>query len=171
MCPLTFRIQLHVDDVAHDGGVMKVLDSLPGTLDSGKDHFGDAQVLLVLGVVENLHLFHFTVFLAHVSQKVFTDVIVQLGKGDLLGRHWPHVKFINLETRTRWGAIKIIVIVSERGGRHKDGTGGRGLKHPANFRERKLPPRLWDESLSRAEPLLLQAFIETGSFLGYKYVF
>lgn len=103
MYPLTFCIQLHMDDVAHDRGVVKVLDSLPGTLDSGKDHFGNAQVLLVLGVVENLHLFHFTVFLAHIGQKVFTDVVIQLGKGDLLGRHWPHVKLINLEMGTRWG--------------------------------------------------------------------
>lgn len=148
MCPLTFRIQLHVDDVAHDGGVVKVLDGLPGTFDSGKDDFGNAQVLLVLGVVENLHLFHFAVFLAHVGQKVFTDVVVQLGKGDLLGRHWPHIKFINLETGTRWEAIKIIVIINEHEGGHKDGTGGRGLKHPANFGERKLPPRLWDEPRS-----------------------
>lgn len=133
MCPLTFCIQLHVDDVAHDGGVVKVLHSLPGTLDSGKDDFGNAQVLLVLGVVENLHLFHFAVFLAHVGQKVFTDVVIQLGKGDLLGRHWPHVKFINLETGTRWGTIKIIGAANEHGGGPKDGTGGKGLKHPANF--------------------------------------
>lgn len=105
MCPLTFCIQLHVDDVAHDRGVVKVLDSLPGSLDSGKDHFGNAQVLLVFGVVENLHLLHFTILLAHVSQEVFTDVVVQLGKGDLLGGHWPHVKLINLETGTRAGGV------------------------------------------------------------------
>lgn len=133
MSPLTFCIQLHVDDVAHDRGVVKVLHSLPGTLDSGKDDFGNAQVLLVLGVVEDLHLFHFAVFLAHVGQKVFTDVVVQLGKSDLLGRHWPHVKFINLETGTRWGTINIIGVVNECRGGPNDGTGGKGLKHLANF--------------------------------------
>lgn len=148
MCPLTFCIQLHVDDVAHDRGVVKVLHSLPGTLDSGKDNFGNAQVLLVLGVVENLHLFHFAVFLAHVGQKVFTDVVVQLGKGDLLGRHWPHVKFINLETGTRWRTTKIIGIINECGGGPKHGTGGRGLKHPANFGGKKKTSEALDEPQS-----------------------
>lgn len=160
-----------MDDVAHDGGVVKVLHSLPGPLDGGKDDFGNAQVLLVLGVVENLHLFHFAVFLAHVGQKVFTDVVVQLGKSDLLGRHWPHVKFINLETGTRWGRVKIIGIVNDCGGGPKGGTGGKGLKHRANFGGEKKPSKAVGEPRSRAEALPLQPFIGTGSFLGYKNAF
>lgn len=90
-----------MDDVAHDRGVVQVLDGFSRPLDGGKDHFGNAQVLLVLGVVEDLHLFHLPVFLAHVGQEVFADVVIQLGEGDLLGGHRPHVELVDLERQTR----------------------------------------------------------------------
>lgn len=118
----TFCIQLHVDDIPHNGGVVQVLDGFPGAFDGGKDDFGDAQVLPVLGVVQNLHFFHLAVFFAHVSQEVFTDVVVQLGKSDLLGGHGPHIKLINLGVYFTGGGRE----EEEEAGPITWGRGGRG---------------------------------------------
>lgn len=67
--------------------------------------------------------------------------------------------------------IKIIGIVNESRGGPKDGTGGRELKHPANFGGEKKISTALREPQSRAEALPLQPFMGTGSFLGYKDAF
>lgn len=106
--PLTFGVQLHVDDVTHNGSAVQVLDGFLGSPDRGEDHLGNAQVLLGLGVVQNLHLLHLPILLAHVPQEVFADVIIQLGKCHLLWRHWAHIELIDLAGAKGEGSLENI---------------------------------------------------------------
>lgn len=61
----TFDIELCVDDVAHDGGVVQVFDSVFGPPGAGEEDTRQTQVLAGLGVEQDLHFLHLAEFSAH----------------------------------------------------------------------------------------------------------
>lgn len=98
-CRLTFNIELSVNDVAHDGGIVQLFDRVLGTSGAGKQHPSQAQVLLGLGVKQNFHLFHIPKLGTHVCQEGFFNVVIETGKCHLLEGNRTHVKLIKLSKR------------------------------------------------------------------------
>lgn len=92
----TFRVQLHVDEVSHNRRVVERLHGHLGGFNRLENDFGDAQVLLVLGIVQDLHLLDLPEFFAHVSEESFPDVVVEPGERHLLGGHGADVAVVDL---------------------------------------------------------------------------
>lgn len=92
----TFRVQLHVDDVSHNRRVVERLHGHFGGFHGLKNYFGNSQVLLILRIVKDLHLFDFSKFLAHIGKKSFPDVVVQPGECHLLWRNRADITLIDL---------------------------------------------------------------------------
>lgn len=96
MYSLTLYIQLCVNDVPHDGGVVQLLDRVLGASGAGEQHPGQSQVLPGLGVKQNLHLLHLTELGAHVCQEGLLDVVIEPGEGHLLEGYGTHIELIQL---------------------------------------------------------------------------
>lgn len=94
----TFDVKLGVDDVAHDGGEVQVLDCLLGAPGAGEEHPGQAQVLASAGVKQDLHLFHLAILATHVLQEGFPHVVIQPCESHFLQGDLSDVEFIQL-----WG--------------------------------------------------------------------
>lgn len=87
-----------MDHVAHDGGVVQLLDGVLGAPGAGEEHPGKTQVLAGLGVEEDLHLLHLAELGAHIRQEGLLDVVVEAGEGHLLERDLAHVELVQLRT-------------------------------------------------------------------------
>lgn len=85
-----------MDDVAHDRGVVQLLDCVLSSSGAGEQHSGQAQVLSGLGMKQDLHFLHFSELGAHFSQERLLDVVIESSEGHLLERDRAHVKFIKL---------------------------------------------------------------------------
>lgn len=92
----TFDVQLSVNDVTHDGGVVQLFDRVLRPPGAGEEHTGQAQVLTGLGVKQYLHLLHLSKLCAHLSQEGFLDVVIEASKGHLLEGNGAHVELIQL---------------------------------------------------------------------------
>lgn len=92
----TFRVQLHVDDISHNRRVVERLHGHFGGFHGLKNHLCNSQVLLIFGIVKDLHLLDVSKFLAHVGKKSFPDVVVQPGECHLLWRNSADVTLIDL---------------------------------------------------------------------------
>ncbi len=98
---LTFRVQLHVDDVAHDRRVVQVLDSILRRLDGSEYNFSNSEMLFILRIVQDVHLLNIAELLAHVGEESLSDVVVEFGERDLLRGHATDVTLIDLRKRKR----------------------------------------------------------------------
>lgn len=98
---LTFYIQLSVNDVPHDRGVVQLLDRVLGSSGAGEQHPGQAQVLPCLGVKQDLHLLHLAELGAHFGQEGLLDVVIESSKGHLLEGYWTHVELIELRRKNK----------------------------------------------------------------------
>ena len=98
---LTLDVQLDVDDVAHHRRVVEVFDRLLGSAGAGEEDARQAQVLSGFGVVEDLHLFHFAVFSAHLGQKGLPDVVVQAGEGHFFQWDLADVELVQLRPKRK----------------------------------------------------------------------
>lgn len=92
----TFWVQLHVDEVSHNRRVVERLHGHLGGFHRLKNNFGDARVLLILGIVQYLHLLDLPEFFAHVSEEPFPDVVVEPRERHLLGGHGADVAIVDL---------------------------------------------------------------------------
>lgn len=61
----TFDVELCVDDIAHDGGVVQVFDRVFGPSGAGEQDTCQTQVLAGLGVEQDLHFLYLAEFSAH----------------------------------------------------------------------------------------------------------
>lgn len=95
-CKLTFNIELSMNDVTHDGGIVQLFDRVLGTSGAGKQHPSQAQVLLGLWVKQNFHLFHLPKLGTHVCQERLFNVVIESSKCHLLERNRAHIKLIKL---------------------------------------------------------------------------
>lgn len=88
-----------MNDVAHDRGVVQMLDCVLGSSGAGEQYSGQAQVLSSLGVKQDLHFFHLPKLGTHFCQEGLLDVVIESSKGHLLERYGTHIELIKLKLR------------------------------------------------------------------------
>lgn len=85
-----------MDDVPHNRRVVERLHGHLSSFHRLENNFGDAGVLLVLGIIQYLHLLDLPEFFAHVSEEPFPDVVVEPRERHLLGGHGADVAIVDL---------------------------------------------------------------------------
>ena len=83
--------------VAHLDGAVERLAAVDGALLGLEERLGEAEVLARERMIVDAALDELSILAAHLLEKLFAHVVVQIGKGDLGGRHRTHPVLVVLE--------------------------------------------------------------------------
>lgn len=97
----TFYIELSVNNVTHDGGVVQMFDRVLSPSCAGEQHPSQTQVLPGLGMKQDFHLLHFSELGTHFCQERLLDVVIEPREGHLFEGYGTHIELIELRQKEK----------------------------------------------------------------------